>query len=88
MPTIGPILLSLAAVPSQPDFRQTLIWTVVVGVIAFAICGGFLAGFIRSLSRESDRGDAQFTFPSAVWLAGLILSLLAFSAAFMWVALA
>ncbi|MBW3671944.1 MAG: hypothetical protein KY432_09790 [Acidobacteria bacterium] len=87
MPSGASALLHLAALPSQPDFRETLIRTVIVGVIAFVICGGFLAGFIRSLSRESDRGDLRFTLPSALWLTGLILTLLAFSVGFMWYAL-
>lgn len=77
----------LAVVPSAPDFRETLIVTMVVGVIAFAICGGLLAGFIRSLWQESDRGEAKFTRRSAYWMTALILSLLVFSVAFMWHAL-
>lgn len=84
---IGLILRALATLPSAPDFRQTLIVTMIVGVIAFAVCGGLLAGFIRSLSQESDREEAQFTRRSAYWLTALILSLLVFSVAFMWNAL-
>lgn len=77
----------LAALPAEPGFRETLIVTAIVGVIAFAVCGGLLAMFIRSLSRESDMEEARFTRRSAWWLAALIGSLLAFSILFMWHAL-
>ena len=77
----------LGAIPSAPGFRETIIVTAIVGVIAFAVCGGFLAMFIRSLSRESDMEEAHFTRRSAWWLAALIGSLLAFSVLFMWHAL-
>jgi hypothetical protein len=87
MPTISPSIQLLASIPAEPGFRQTLLVTMVVGVVAFAVCGGLLAGFIHSLFRESERGDAQFTRRSAWWLTALIVSLLAFSVAFMWHAL-
>lgn len=87
MPIMPFLLPLLTAVPGNADFRETLIVTMVVGLIAFTVCGGLLAGFIRSLGRESERGDARFTRTSAYWLTALILSLLVFSVAFMWHAL-
>lgn len=82
-PDLGFLPVS-AALSSAQEFRQVLIVAVVVGVLAFAVCGGILAGFIRSLQREGDHGDVRFTRASAWWLASLIASLLAFSAVFMW----
>jgi hypothetical protein len=87
VPVASLILASPASLPSQPGFRETLIVTVVVGVFAFAVSGGLLIGFIRSLSREGDLEEPQFTRRSAYWLTALILSLLSFSVLFMWNAL-
>lgn len=83
VPIEGSIVKVLATIPSEPGFRETIIVTAIVGVVAFAVCGGLLAMFIRSLSHESDMEEAQFTRRSAWWLAALILSLLAFSILFM-----
>ncbi|MDX1583080.1 MAG: hypothetical protein R3338_05695 [Thermoanaerobaculia bacterium] len=79
MPSLFPILASVA-----PGFVEALLKTMVVGVIAFGVCGALLAGFIRSLLQESDEGEMQFTARSGWWMAGLIASLLVFSIAFMW----
>ena len=87
VPISSPVVQVLAKVPSAPGFRETLIVTSIVGVVAFTVCGGFLALFIRSLSRESDMEEVRFTRRSGYWLAALILSLLVFSVLFMWHAL-
>lgn len=81
------LMSSWLAATVPPDFRETLIATVVAGLVAFAVCGGILAGFIRSLSRESDQGEIRFTSRSAWWLAALIAALVAFSIALMWIGL-
>lgn len=74
----------LATVPTEAEFRRTLLLVIALGLGAFAVCGGILAGFVRSLAREGERGEPRFTRTSARWLAALIASLLAFSAVFVW----
>jgi hypothetical protein len=75
-----------AALPHDFDAARIITLTIVAGLIAFGVCGGILAGFIRSLHQEEERGETQFSSRSAGWLVALIGSLLFFSVVFLFFA--
>jgi hypothetical protein len=52
------------------------------GTLAFAVSGTLLFLFFRSLQRESAEGEHRFTTRSAIYLFGLLASLLFFSLLF------
>jgi hypothetical protein len=86
LPMPYPSLEIFAALPHDFDAARIITLTIVAGLIAFGVCGGILAGFIRSLHQEEERGEAQFSQRSGVWLVALIGSLLLFSVLFLFFA--
>jgi uncharacterized iron-regulated membrane protein len=64
------------------EFRRVMMLVVGTGVLAFGVSGTLLWLFFRSLQRESSEGERRLTTRSAMYLAGVLASLVVFSLLF------
>lgn len=75
-------VLSMLAAADEAEFMAMVVKVAITGLLAFAVSGGLLWAFFRSLQREHNENQPQFTRRSAALLGGVIASLLAFSLLF------
>ncbi len=69
-------------VADAAEFRRIMLLVVGTGTFAFAVSGTLLFLFFRSLQRESAEGERRFTTRSAIYLVGVLASLIFFALVF------
>lgn len=84
--SVLPALMAVAGGSGDEGFRQVLMKTIPIAVVAFVVSGSFLVSLFRSLAEEAENGAVGFTPRSRRRMVYLILSLIGFGLIFGWMA--